>query len=176
MKSYSVEVSRSFEVAALTRGSQLRTSFNLLIAQYTPAPFRYRAQNEIEQAAILEPWTLSDRTVKDRTSDGLPKNGVCESGLPNFRQVTLLSVLFISVHFCSFLFISVHFFTKARLRVGLCCGSVRCVRFLFSMEPEHARTCQNTRFSNRWPNPETWNLISSYLGMSQNLGTLVNPK
>ena len=155
MKSYSVEVSRSFEVAALTRGSQLRTSFNLLIAQYTPAPFRYRAQNEIEQAAILEPWTLSDRTVKDRTSDGLPKNGVCESGLPNFRQVTLLSVLFISVHFCSFLFISVHFFTKARLRVGLCCGSVRCVRFLFSMEPEHARTCQNTRFSNRWPNPET---------------------
>jgi hypothetical protein len=28
---------------------------------------------------------------------GYQKNGVCESGLPNFRQVTLL---FISVHFC----------------------------------------------------------------------------
>jgi hypothetical protein len=166
LKSYSVEVSGSFKVAA-PRGSQLRTSFNLLIAQYTPAPFRYRAQNEIEQAAILESWT--GRQIGKR-SDG--KRWVTKKT----ESVSLGYQISDRWPFCSFLFISVknsvHFFTKARLRVGLCCG----VRFLFSMEPEHARTCQNTRFSNRWPNPETWNLISSYLGMSQNLGTLVNPK
>lgn len=43
----------TYEVENQSDAMQYMTSFNLLIAQDTPAPFRYRAQNEIEQAAIL---------------------------------------------------------------------------------------------------------------------------
>ena len=64
-KSSSV-VSQNFKVTALTFVDLcgLRTSFNLLIAQYTPAPFRYRAQNEVEQAAILEPCQILSDFVR----------------------------------------------------------------------------------------------------------------
>ena len=36
-------------------------SFNWVIAQYTPAPFPYRAQSEIEEVLILEPYLKSRR-------------------------------------------------------------------------------------------------------------------
>lgn len=32
-----------------------RMSFNLVLAEYTPAPYPYRAQNELEQILILAP-------------------------------------------------------------------------------------------------------------------------